>query len=143
MADLNLVKTQISHDQRKKIFALAKDNGITNDQLHDYMVAWSGTSSLAQDNCTSAQANKIIEALQKMQDPSGKVTRQRKAGDATEKQVNAIKMIAHDMGWNDAQLNGFIKHTVAKQSIEDLKVSEATQVITGLKMLAKTPVKSR
>lgn len=140
---MNLINIPISNEQRGMIFGLAKDLNIDNDALHDYMFVWAKVSSLKADSCSKASANIIIECLQKMSGTAKEENKPRKPGDATPKQLAAISSIAADKGWNASQLSGFIKHTVGKTDPEDLKMNEASQVITGLKKLSKTLIKSR
>lgn len=158
---MNLLKSNISNDQRRKIYALAKDAKLSNEKLHEFMPDWSGAVSLAFNKCTSAQANKIIEALQKITDkkplsfgegcPKGGVGHAAgRPGSATEKQLNAINKIAECLGWNHARLNGFITHTIGREIIshfeggkgdDNLTAREATAVITGLKQMEKSKTK--
>ncbi len=141
---MQLVRTPISHDQRKKIYALAKDLNLSNDQLHDLMPAWAGTASLGKDNCTSAQANKIIEALGKMNNSSSASASKQshhitgnigKPGFITQKQFLAINQICAAKKWSPEHLNNFIKHTTGTLTADELTMKEASQVITGLKKL--------
>lgn len=142
---MNLVKTQISHDQRKKIYALAGELYISNEDLHEYMITWSNTASLSRDNCTMQQADKIINALLKMKDasvvgkscllpaiPTGSIG---KPGFITENQFNAINKIAGYKKWDMQHLNNFIKHTTGKLTLDGLTMKEASAVITGLKKI--------
>lgn len=141
---MKLIINKINSKQRGMIFGLAKTLGISNEDLHDYMLDWAGTKSLQTESCTSAQANKIIEALQNLAkstgkpaeiNPAGKV---RKPGDATENQINAINGIAYSYGWNESRLAGFMQHTLGKTDLSGLKVREASRLISGLKNMKYT-----
>ncbi len=145
---MELVKQPISNQQRGMIFGLCKDCNLSNDQLHDLMPAWAGTASLGKDNCSSAQANKIIEALQKMNNKRLPLTKgesaQRegvltgnigKPGFITPKQFSAINKICAAKKWNIEHLNNFIKHTTGTLTADELTMREASAVITGLKKI--------
>lgn len=129
---------KISHEQRKKIFALSHQAGISNDDLHENMLEWAGAESLSGDLCTGIQAAKIISALQKIVSrPVTSYTPQSssRTGSLTDKQLNAINAIKRALGWNDARVSGFSKHTVDKYEISDLSVREAFKLITGLRRM--------
>jgi len=133
MSKLELVQTPISPEQRKKIFALQKDLALSYDDMHDLMRDWSGASSLKSENCTSAQANKIIEAMTAMQNKSADAPRAH--GAATTKQIHAITAIAKSKNMDIAMLEGFIKHTTGSNDIDSLSARDASAVITGLKKI--------
>lgn len=144
---MKIIQSNINPKQRGMIFGLAKTLGISNDELHDYMQAWAGTKSLQTESCTSAQANKIIEALQNIENSRLPLTKgecpkgegvNRKPGDATENQINAIKGIAHSYGWSETRLAGFMQHTLGKTDLSGLKVREASRLISGLKNMKYT-----
>ena len=136
---MNAIKTipEISHEQRKKIFALSRQAGMSSEDLHSHMEEWTGVNSLSKGFCNIQQANKIIFALQKIVNAPTQSyipTRKRK-GTLTDKQFNAIRAIKRSLGWNDARVSGFAKHTVDNSDIEDLSVKEASKLITGLKRM--------
>jgi hypothetical protein len=146
---MELLKTYISHDQRKKIFKLAKLAGIKSEELHCYLPGWAGTSSLSSEKCTSHQAHVIIEALEKACRLKGIVLnapllrggeREAGVGCLTAKQFAALSAIQSDLGWNDHRIIGFAHHTIGRfiNSVDDLTPSEASKVITGLKRMGYT-----
>lgn len=129
---MNAVKTNITHDQRKKIFSLSRLAHLSNEELHFYMKEWAEVSSLADGCCNNSQAHKIINSLESVLNIR-KVKTEGAKGTLTEKQVNAIKTIQRILKWHDGRINGFIEHTVGKENIESLSVSDASKVITGLR----------
>lgn len=133
---MQIVHIPISPEQRKKIFALQKDLALSYDTLHEYMRDWSGATSLKSESCTAAQASKIIEALDAMQ--SQTTLKPRAHGEATAKQIHAIRQIARGKGWDTKRLNGFIKHTTGCSSLDSISSANASAVITGLKKMVVT-----
>ncbi len=128
----------ISHDQRKKIYALAKSAGLSNEQLHEYILDWAGTNSLS-SSCESFQADKIIQALEKIVSPYLIPFRPAKQGDeASYQQLTRLAELQKELGWSDARITGFIKHTAKVNTIGELSVAGATKVITGLKKMSYT-----
>jgi len=134
----------ISHDQRKKIYALVKSAGLSNEQLHEYIVDWAGTNSLSSTKCSLDQADKIIKALQKITGDNIHTFRpSRESGnqqgdEATYEQLTCIAELQKSLGWNDARISGFIRHTAKVNTIGELTVALATKVITGLKKMEYT-----
>lgn len=147
---MKLLKTQISHDQRKKIFKLANLAGLSNDELHCCLPEWAGCNSLASANCFSFQADIIIKALENICRKKGVVINAPlpRGGDGvgsgklTARQLNAINTIQSELGWDDKRLSGFIAHTTGRDTacIDDLSPAEASKVITGLKRMGYTKI---
>lgn len=132
---MELIKNSISHDQRKKIFAMMKELNISKEKLYEYMPDWCGAVSLSSDNCNSYQADKIIECLNKVKNKTLNINT---SGKLTEAQFNAIKRIQESMDWTDNRIRGFIKHTIKIDcEPKDLTPAFATKVITGLNVYKK------
>lgn len=129
---MNAIKSNITHDQRKKIFTLSRQAHLSNEELHYYMKEWAEVSSLAEGCCNNSQAHKIINSLESVLNIR-KIKVDGTKGTITEKQVNAIKTIQRLLKWHDGRINGFIAHTVGNDSIESLSVTDASKVITGLR----------
>ena len=135
---MNIVKIQISHSQRGMIYGLAKDLGIDNAALHEYMLAWADVSSLKSDVCSRSQAIIIIDCLNKLKNPAKKIGNR---GTITDKQIDAIEKIKGSYAWSDSRLLGFIKHTLSVdelESVESIDHIQASRVITGLKKMGYT-----
>ncbi len=124
--------TNINHDQRKKIFGLAKEGGISNEELHDHMYLWANVLSLSEQKCTSDQARKIIDSLQSIIRSKPK---QKRSGTITDKQLSAIYSLQKILKWNSKRIAGFTKHTVDKNDLDSLNVDEASKLIIGLKKM--------
>lgn len=129
---MNAIKSNITHDQRKKIFTLSRQAHLNNEELHFYMKEWADVSSLADGCCNNSQAHKIINSLEGVLNIR-KVKVEGAKGTITEKQVNAIKTIQRILKWHDGRINGFIAHTVGNGTIDSLSVTDASKVITGLR----------
>lgn len=132
---MNIVKIPISNQQRGMIYGLARDLGIDNASLHDFALDWARVRSLKSDVCSSAQANIIIECLEKMKGSDKNIKR----GTITDNQINAIKAIKRSYKWGDERLNGFILHTLGideLESLESMNHKQASRVITGLKQMS-------
>ena len=135
--------TSISHEQRKKIYAMSRQANIDNNELHEYINEWTGVHSLSSNLCSGSQANKIISSLESIINkskmtfiPAAPVSPKATVrGGATPKQLNAIKAIQRSLQWNDARLKGFIEHTASKNDLFALSLSEASKVIIGLKKM--------
>jgi hypothetical protein len=129
---MNALKTNITHDQRKKIFTLSRMAHLNNEELHFYLREWADVSSLSDGSCSNSQAHTIINSLENILNIR-KVKVGESKGNITEKQVNAIKTIQRILKWHDGRISGFIAHTVGNDSIESLSVTDASKVITGLR----------
>lgn len=128
---MQLIKTYINHEQRKKIFALARQAGINNDALHQHVKEWTGESSLGSSMPAKA-AHTVIECLHKIL--GIKPVKQNKFASMSEAQRKHIDFLCSKLHWNDKRLNGFIRHTLRSNvEFKDLKIRDASVVITGLK----------
>jgi predicted nucleic acid-binding protein len=122
---LNNKSKNIIHNKRKQIFALSRSAGLSNEDLHEYLPQWSNLTSLKGD-IPVQEANKVIEALRK-------INAKNKMNSA---QFGKIKALQNKLQWNEARLNGFIKHTVKVQSINNLNFTDASKIIIGLEKLS-------
>lgn len=124
----------ITHEQRKKIFALSRQANMNNDELHFYIHEWANVSSLSGVNCSVSQAAKIITSLETViVKRSERHPVASRTGTITEKQFEAINTLKKILKWTDERVSGFAYHTVEKREIGDLNVIEASKVITGLR----------
>lgn len=121
----------ISYSQLKMIHKLAKEQGMDNDLLHEYVYAQTKARSLRQ--LTKAQAITLIDKL------SGKGGGQ---GMMTYKQGAYIQALARQLGWIDQtgatdqdRLGGFIRERFKADSIKWLTASTASKVIEALKAM--------
>ena len=133
---MNALKTNISHEQRKKIFVLSRQAHLSNEELHFYMKDWADVSSLSEGNCSNSQAFKIITNLESILNIR-KISFPAPKGSLSEKQLRAILTIKKILKWDDKRLNGFIDHTVEKNDVNTLSTLEASKVIMGLRKMLK------
>ena len=124
--------------QKRKIFALAKKNGMDNDLLHAYVCALVKKESLSKLT--------ILEAIQVIDGLSGKGTRSaRPRTDAmSQAQRRYLASLAGRLGWVDREgkldeerLNGFCRKQQDVLYWTSLTRSKAGKVIEALKELAE------
>lgn len=126
---------KITPSQMRKIYALAKENGIDNELLHIIVENETGKSSIAE--------LKIMEAVKVIDKIEGKKQSYNpKKEHMTYKQEAYIKGLAKDLGWVDVdgdidekRLNGFCKKYYGIETYKWLTRSLASKVIEGLKQL--------
>lgn len=119
---------KITPQQMKKIFILAKEQGLDNEMLHSHVFSITQKEHIGE--LTKAEGIDVINALNphRSQKPRGNNM-------ASNKQKNYIKGIAKDMQWNKERLNGFIKKIGGVDDINFLTKANASKVIEGLKKL--------
>ncbi len=118
---------KITYAQIKKIFVLAKERDLDNDILHDYIFMITKKEHI--NELTKAEGIEVINSLSPARQPM------RGNNMASEKQLNYIKGLAKDMGWNSKRLNGFVKKVGSVDDIRFLTKVNASKVIEGLKKL--------
>lgn len=128
--------TAISKAQIIKIHAAAKENGIDNVLLHDIIQEITGKKSSKE--LTKYEAMNVIDKL------VGKTVRKEQAkGRASEKQLNKIKTLEHELGWDDnpKRLLAFIKKYARTEQLHWLTEHQASNIIESLKkVLEKSQV---
>lgn len=129
--------------QTKKIHVLKNQNKLDDDTYRQRLEDWTGETS--SKNLSYSQAITVIESLEAMlktktinmtmhlvHDKS-KTNFVQKPGGITLAQFGCIKGKAKGLKYTDAQLDGFIKHTIGESiAVEDLKMKQASNVISGL-----------
>ncbi len=142
---MELVKPNtLSNSQRKRIYMMSRQAGLSSDELHSFLPEWCGGASLSSENGISVvQANKVIIALNKM--ISNKSSEK---GNPTERQMNAIKTLQSVLKWSNVSLERFIYRTVKKASLASITFHDASALISGLNrvkesFLQKKSVKSQ
>lgn len=119
---------KINNNQLRKIFALLKSANQTNDWLHDMLPEWTDGKTSLRD-LAPKEADTVVKALENV----GKIKPVVK-GNRTDKQARTICCFAGKLNYGGEHLSGFIKHTTGNKSyVNDLSVTEASAVITGLK----------
>lgn len=119
---------KITDQQRKKLFMLKKEQGLDDEMLHSMIYTITKKEHISE--LTKTEGIEVINALSlhKSQKPRGNNM-------ASNKQMNYIKGLAKDMGWNKTRLNGFIKKVGGVDDISFLTKTNASKVIEGLKKL--------
>lgn len=109
--------------QIRKIYVMARESRIDNDDLHSLLYSLCKKKHLSSINV--AEAIKLIDCL------SGKNI----PGRVTDRQIYYIKSLSKEFGWNDKRLAGFIKKVGGADSIKWLTKRQASAVIEGMKKL--------
>lgn len=124
--------------QKRKIFALAKKNGMDNDLLHAYVCALVKKESLSKLT--------ILEAIQIIDGLSGKGTRspRPRTDGMSQAQRGYLLSLAKRVGWVDEEgqpdeerLNGFCRKQQDTLYWTGLTRSKACKVIEALKAMAE------
>ncbi len=128
----------VTVQQKKKIYAVAREIGIDNDLLHALVEKRFSKQHIS--DLTLIQAGALIDYLEErkgrgrnIQLPSG-----RKVPLVTDKQLYKINQLARQLGWdNPKRLPGFCKKYAGVDKPEWLTKEQAWRVIEGLKSLVK------
>jgi len=120
---------KINYPQIKKIFALARDAGLDNEELHELVAAVTGSESIKA--LTKSQGIKVIDRLNR---ELGYTTDR-----ATGKQVWQINKLAEELGWNDnpKRLRAFLEKQQGVSHPKYLKLHQAMDVIEAMKAMKK------
>ena len=114
---------KITAPQMRKIYAVAREQGIDKETLYELVEATTSSSSIKA--LTVQQANDVIDRL---------VGKQTIKGYATEKQKAYIRNLTKDLGRDDPKrLRGFLKKYTKVDDIKWLTQRQASNVIEGLK----------
>lgn len=132
---MELIAQPISHTQRKRIFAIAKEIGMLKEKLDEFCEA-NGVSSLRSEECTSAESEKLIRALNELKKKLAPAK-----PEPTNKQLNAIRAIAGSLRMSRESLERFIQRQVGHPNIYLLNPGQASKVIAGLKAIERSKKK--
>lgn len=118
---------RITLSQLKKIWVIAKEQGMDEDVLRARVLALTGSESISK--LTRAQANKVIDDLS---------PRHLGVNRASKEQLWKMNQLAEQLGWGDnpKRLLGFIRKYARVDSLQWLTTAQAWRVIEGLKKLA-------
>ncbi len=122
----------LSEEQRRKIFAAAREKGIDNELLHDMVEELTGKASIKL--LTMFDAKKVIDRLEGKEEKPGPVYWR-----ASSEQLKKIKELVYELGWQDnpKRLQGFIKKYAGTEMLQWLTTRQASNVIEGLKSILK------
>ena len=115
----------MTEKQRKLLFVLAKQKGMDNELLHNYVEAQTGKQSITE--VTTQEAKILLDSLQeKKQTAKGRITA---------KQLKYIKGLCQCLGWEEKGLNQFIEKQYGISNINWLTSKQAAKVIESLKSI--------
>lgn len=122
----------ISSDQRKKIFGLAKEIGLTGEvgeaNLRALVYETTGKESIKA--LTSDQANKVIRRLAQLLGQKAYRPDRASAGELWKQ-----RELAKKVGWTEEQLATFVKRMAKVDRPEWQTSKDASNVIEGLKKI--------
>jgi len=120
---------EITYPQIKKLYALAKQKGIDNEELHELVYQCSGKDSIKK--LTKDEGIRCIDRIEgRRTAPQGRITQSQEA---------YLHDLIKRLGWqnNPKRLKGFIKKYAKVDEIKWLTVKQASNVIEGLKRQVK------
>lgn len=119
--------------QLKKIWALAREQRLEECELRNVVEQVSGSPSIS--SLTKEQANKVIDRLTPLP-AEPRVTNSYRQGMATPKQLQFIRYLERELGWQDnpQRLEGFMKkYCRGIVLLEWLTTQDANKLIESLK----------
>lgn len=119
----------INAEQRKKIFAIQRQHGMTQDDLYSVVEQVSGGRSISQ--LTKEQAVRVIDRLNQYTGQAPEAGRKM----ASTKMLWKIRELEKQLGWNDdpRRLQGFMKKFSGVERIEWLTHQKAWKLIESMK----------
>ncbi|WP_069997837.1 phage protein GemA/Gp16 family protein [Cellulosilyticum sp. I15G10I2] len=123
---------EITYPQMRKLYALAKQKGLDNEELHELVYQCSGKESIKQ--LSKSEGIRLIDRLEvKRVSPQGRIT---------PSQESYMNDLIEQLGWNDnpKRLKGFIRKYAKVDEIRWLTVKQASNIIEGLKRQVKEVV---
>lgn len=123
---------KITGKQIKKIYAMARQGGLDDVNLHAFVYAHTGSDSIGA--LTKEQGIKVIDGLNRR---LGFVTDR-----ATKKQVWQILKLCEEIGWmdNPKRLRGFLEKRYGVSHARFLPKRHAREVIEALKAMSRRMV---
>lgn len=123
----------ITYPQIKKIYALAKERGMDNDELHELVHIVTGSDSIK--SLSAQQAANVIDRL-----TGGKATG---GAGSTPRQRNLIEQLAKELGWTSdpRRLRRFIEKQHGVSHPKYLTQQQASQIIEALKSMKRREMK--
>ncbi|MDI6913845.1 MAG: regulatory protein GemA [Desulfitobacteriaceae bacterium] len=119
---------KVNKAQIAKIWAMAKENGLDSDLLHEFVANVTGSKSISA--LTKQQAMKVIDAMKSKNKPKAKSENR-----VSKEQLWKINQLAKELGWdnNPKRLQGYIKKYGGVERSEWLTPAKAWRIIEGLK----------
>ena len=117
----------MTEKQRKLLFVLAKQRGMDNELLHNYIETQTGKQSITE--VTTQEAKILIDGLQEK--------KQTAKGYITEKQLKYVKGLCQCLSWEEKALRQFIEKQYGISNVNWLTSKQAAKLIEGLKNIWK------
>ena len=129
----------ITPEQRKKIYATAREIGMDNDLLHAVVKDLTGLEHTS--DLTVVQAAQVIDYIS-LNSPSQRsvaTATGRKVAMVTDKQLWKMKDLSKELGWdkNPKRLRGFCTKYAGVDNPDWMTKQQAWRIIEGLKSLVK------
>lgn len=131
--------SELTKPQNRKIWVMAKELGLDNDLLHEFIGNITHKKSISA--LTTAEAIKVIDAMEKQ--IKGNHKRTSPPNRVSKEQLWKMNKLAKELGWEDnaKRLLGFVKKYAKVERLEWLTSAQAWRIIEGLKKLVtKTAV---
>ena len=137
---------KVSQAQRRKIWAAAKQKGLSEDDVRNIIFAITGQGSTS--DISMDEARRIIDRITGKEyktdntyvDYNKKANAQKRANQITDRQKWKINQLILELGWEDDQkrIEGFIRKYANVDKVNWLTKQQAVKIIDGLKtMLAR------
>lgn len=119
----------ITDAQRRKLFAVIRELGLTPDHLYCYIHPDTGKDHIS--DMTKKEASALIDKLEKLK------TKGSRAGMATQRQLWKIEQLIKELAWDEKNLNKFIQKYAKIEHVTWLTQDAASSIINGLSSIAK------
>ena len=122
----------ITNKQIGKIFAMAKEAGIRNDEVRDIVYGLTGCESIK--SLSKRQAIRVIDRLNVLAGIEKDIPNR-----ATPEQQFLILRLAKEMGWmgDPSRLRGFLEAKAGVSDVKFLTIDSARRIIEALKAIQK------
>lgn len=122
----------LTNKQIQKIYAMAREIGLSDDGLHDVVYGLTGCESIRR--LSRQQAMRVIDRLNALTGVRKDVPNR-----ASEAQQLYILRLAKEMGWagDAARLRGFLEKKAGVSDVKFLKIDDARRIIEALKAIQK------
>jgi len=125
----------MTQPQLRKIYAEARDAGISNEKLHEIVYNTSGKTSIK--DLLISDAAILIDILVDFNSNNSTIK-----GMISDKQKWLIYDYRNKLGWNDVQLQGFIKKYAHIEHLNWLRKEDASKLIEAFKNIYSRETKT-
>lgn len=116
----------INNNQKKAIWAAAKGNGLSKDDVYSVILSISKKEHMTE--LTYAEAAKVLNKIN-----NRKYGNVGAAGKITGKQIGMIENLAETLGWDDDTLRNHVENRFKISHMTWLSTKQASDCIEGLK----------